>query len=239
MDTATGVASMSIQVNCSCGRSLRAKDQLAGKRIKCPDCGAIVDIPQPDQGTDHVTGGTTDSSTVPWYKDPILRVAFVIPTLILAGFGLYLYREYATERLQARIVSLVGQADATKEQDPRVALELYGEVLSLLGDDPSTSDSQQIAAQAREQRERLRAVVREMDRREQEELQAQKEREAAERARIAEEQRLAAISANLTGGAWVNLARGDSEILRGLDIVVLPAEVEKDRIGFLIQQAAR
>ena len=143
----------------------------------------------------------THSSTVPWYKDPILRVAFVIPTLILAGFGLYLYREYATERLQARIVSLVGQADATKEQDPRVALELYGEVLSLLGDDPSTSDSQQIAVQAREQRERLRAVVREMDRREQEELQAQKEREAAERARIAEEQRLAAISANLTGGA--------------------------------------
>lgn len=36
---------MAIQVKCpSCGKTLRAKDELAGKRGKCPGCGAVVMI---------------------------------------------------------------------------------------------------------------------------------------------------------------------------------------------------
>jgi len=35
-----------IQVNCSkCGKGLKAPDALAGKKAKCPACGAVVDIP--------------------------------------------------------------------------------------------------------------------------------------------------------------------------------------------------
>jgi len=38
---------MSIVVACSCGQSLSAKPELAGKRVKCPKCGSVLQIPQP------------------------------------------------------------------------------------------------------------------------------------------------------------------------------------------------
>src|SRR5271156_2905733 len=37
---------MSIEVGCQCGRSLKAKDEHAGLKAKCPGCGAILDIPK-------------------------------------------------------------------------------------------------------------------------------------------------------------------------------------------------
>lgn len=36
---------MSIQVNCKCGKVLRAKDDRAGKRAKCPECGETLVLP--------------------------------------------------------------------------------------------------------------------------------------------------------------------------------------------------
>ena len=34
-----------IQADCSCGRTLKLRDELAGKRVKCPECRAVVDVP--------------------------------------------------------------------------------------------------------------------------------------------------------------------------------------------------
>src|SRR3954468_7055298 len=36
---------MPILVMCSCGRTLRARDEQAGKRCKCPGCGKILTVP--------------------------------------------------------------------------------------------------------------------------------------------------------------------------------------------------
>lgn len=36
---------MPIQVTCPCGRSLRLRDELAGLRVKCPECGDALDVP--------------------------------------------------------------------------------------------------------------------------------------------------------------------------------------------------
>jgi hypothetical protein len=36
---------MAISLTCACGKTLRAKDELAGKRVKCPSCGKAVAIP--------------------------------------------------------------------------------------------------------------------------------------------------------------------------------------------------
>lgn len=33
---------------CDCGKALKAPDALAGKKAKCPDCGAVVVVPSPD-----------------------------------------------------------------------------------------------------------------------------------------------------------------------------------------------
>jgi hypothetical protein len=36
---------MPIEVRCKCGKRLRARDEIAGRRVKCPACGAAVRVP--------------------------------------------------------------------------------------------------------------------------------------------------------------------------------------------------
>ncbi len=38
---------MSIQVKCACGKSLKVRDEAAGKKIKCPGCQATLEVPEP------------------------------------------------------------------------------------------------------------------------------------------------------------------------------------------------
>jgi hypothetical protein len=38
---------MAIEVTCKCGRTLRAKDEHAGKAAKCPHCDSTVQVPLP------------------------------------------------------------------------------------------------------------------------------------------------------------------------------------------------
>ena len=40
---------MSIRATCdSCGKQIKVRDDAAGRRIKCPECGGAVQIPEPD-----------------------------------------------------------------------------------------------------------------------------------------------------------------------------------------------
>jgi hypothetical protein len=39
---------MPIHVECDCGKSLNVPDKLAGKKGKCPACGAVLNIPAGD-----------------------------------------------------------------------------------------------------------------------------------------------------------------------------------------------
>ena len=41
---------MSISLTCQCGQAFRANDDLAGKRIKCPKCGAPLTVPVTEDG---------------------------------------------------------------------------------------------------------------------------------------------------------------------------------------------
>ena len=38
---------MPISFSCDCGKTLLAHEKYAGKRTKCPECGAILRIPDP------------------------------------------------------------------------------------------------------------------------------------------------------------------------------------------------
>jgi hypothetical protein len=40
---------MPISLSCSCGRAIRARDDLAGLRVKCPQCGAPLTVPSPER----------------------------------------------------------------------------------------------------------------------------------------------------------------------------------------------
>ncbi len=38
---------MPIAVHCDCGRALRLKDDLAGRKVRCPACGDVLAVPKP------------------------------------------------------------------------------------------------------------------------------------------------------------------------------------------------
>src|SRR5262245_47210614 len=38
---------MAITVKCSCGKCLQARDDLAGKKARCPGCGSVLTLPPP------------------------------------------------------------------------------------------------------------------------------------------------------------------------------------------------
>src|SRR4051812_35658919 len=45
---------MSIEFSCDCGKQLRVKDALAGKRIKCPACEAALTVPVAEEDIEEV-----------------------------------------------------------------------------------------------------------------------------------------------------------------------------------------
>jgi RsiW-degrading membrane proteinase PrsW (M82 family) len=75
---------MAISFVCECGKVLRARDEVAGKKAKCPQCGTVLLIPEPDGGYglaelapkhEPARGGFDDESAL----RPISRTA-PIPT---------------------------------------------------------------------------------------------------------------------------------------------------------------
>ena len=38
---------MSIKLKCACGKALSIKDELAGRRVKCPGCQTLLRVPKP------------------------------------------------------------------------------------------------------------------------------------------------------------------------------------------------
>jgi hypothetical protein len=60
---------MPIAFSCACGRALRAKDELAGCKIKCPQCGAVVLVPQPEAAPEEEEAGLLPLDD-PWADAP-------------------------------------------------------------------------------------------------------------------------------------------------------------------------
>lgn len=46
---------------CDCAKALKASDALAGKKVKCPDCGAVVAVPDASQEIE-ANGGRRESN---------------------------------------------------------------------------------------------------------------------------------------------------------------------------------
>jgi predicted Zn finger-like uncharacterized protein len=43
---------MSIQAQCPCGKSYHVKDELAGRKVRCAKCGAVIAVPVPEPASD-------------------------------------------------------------------------------------------------------------------------------------------------------------------------------------------
>lgn len=52
---------MSIRICCACGQSFAARDEHAGKRVKCPHCGQVVAVPcgAPGNGSSPAVGAAS------------------------------------------------------------------------------------------------------------------------------------------------------------------------------------
>lgn len=38
---------MTVRFQCACGQKLSAKDESAGRKVRCPRCRSVVSVPQP------------------------------------------------------------------------------------------------------------------------------------------------------------------------------------------------
>ena len=56
---------MPITVNCACGKVLRVADAHAGKRAKCPGCGAVLPVPEPGAFDDFEVLDETPAAASP------------------------------------------------------------------------------------------------------------------------------------------------------------------------------
>jgi hypothetical protein len=45
---------MPIAVSCTCGRAMQIKDEFAGRKVRCPDCRGVVEVPEPHLLTDEL-----------------------------------------------------------------------------------------------------------------------------------------------------------------------------------------
>jgi hypothetical protein len=45
---------MPISLSCACGRALKVKDELVGKKIRCPECKDVLTVPAKSIGADEV-----------------------------------------------------------------------------------------------------------------------------------------------------------------------------------------
>ena len=46
MTIVQGDSAVPILMKCACGKQMRAADEHAGKKVKCPGCGNAVTVPQ-------------------------------------------------------------------------------------------------------------------------------------------------------------------------------------------------
>ena len=59
---------MAIRVTCpneSCGKTYNVKDELAGKKVRCASCGAVMAVPQAAQGLDETTAPPPQEEAIP------------------------------------------------------------------------------------------------------------------------------------------------------------------------------
>jgi hypothetical protein len=157
---------------------------------------------------------------------------------LLAFLG-YLYTKNATRRFQWVVYHLKTDGDAlAKAGNTRAAFEKYERILAAIDDRGSTDvEVQKYAVFAKEARDRLYPLVK--DELEREEVarreQAEAHRLAAE-AR-AEADRLSGYRGGVSGGAWVENKLGQSDILRGLHVHLIPASVKRIEMTELLGRA--
>lgn len=231
---------MPIDFFCSCGRQFRAKDDAAGREFPCPACNAPVVVPEPSVFRPADPPPAPPKARKPFYKDPVILIGAVFPALALIAFGAYLLREHSRKAYRTSVLTMKADADYLFDSNPEAAYNGYLRLLEFVGpDDPGDDDCRRAVFAARKNRDHLRDRLRPV-------FAAREEKArvdafiANEMERLrAEQAKYAGHTARISGGAWIVRKTGNSEILRGLTISVLPATMPKEKLKIGIDILAR
>lgn len=167
----------------------------------------------------------------PFWKDPVIVIGAAFPILLLSAFGFYLYRESRIKSDRGRILAVKAEADGKYTQDPEVAHDKYSRLAESTGGwAASDPDVKRTLDMARKSRDQLVAVIEERRlAREASEARRLALREAVDKA-TREKERLEKVRVSVRGGAWLEKKAGQSDLLRGLRISVIPATMRKSQL---------
>jgi hypothetical protein len=57
---------MAISFSCDCGKKLTVRDDMAGKRAKCPGCGSVLHVPEENSAPRKAAGGKKKGGMAIW-----------------------------------------------------------------------------------------------------------------------------------------------------------------------------
>jgi hypothetical protein len=231
-------------------RTLREPKE--GSRILCAHCHQVFTLASPNAGT-AASASAVDAEerpSPPWYKDPILQTGIATGALILLAFAGYLAWERHQRVQREHVVVLQAEADAlARNKRPIEAYEKYREVIALAEQrrDPELAKQVDSAKRAlvalepavqeekkkQEEKRRLEEAARieELNR----QAAARKKREQQE-LRKQEKARMALIKGELKGGAWIIKKGGHSDIVRGMEVVLIRREIQRGLIDKWLEQ---
>lgn len=168
---------MPILVECPCGKKFRVFDEHGGKRIKCPGCDQGVRVPGPAlaPATPQIIAPEHASIFIPnldlaelppppkrpFWKDPVIVFGAAGPTIVLALFFGYLYREHTDKANRAYIAAQRAEADRLfREGNIELALPTYLVVRAWAGRiDPGDRESLAHIDAAQQSIDRLEPIV--------------------------------------------------------------------------------
>ena len=131
--------------------------------VRCPKCLDYFD-PADDSSYAHPLiskGSVRMSGDLPWYKDSILRWAWILPAIILGPFLCYLVWESNRSNHRQMIAAMGKEAEQlTAKNENNAALEKYQALLAYVGEsDPGSDEIRNLVEVARSESGRLRSVL--------------------------------------------------------------------------------
>ena len=234
-----------MKVTCpQCGRQGSLPDGMAlPAKVRCPGCKSAFKPgvnsatgASPQKGSVKPPATTSNQADGLWYQDPFWRFVIGFPVLVLSCFAGYIKYQQSIVFQREQIANLVHEGERLKRGNQlRSAFDKFQSAI-LLGSDTNDKEAREFVQDAKTQSGYLQKVLKnQLEQEEAEQIQLlhlkeererqEREIQLAEQRRSEAERKQATINSSIGGGAWTIKKTGQSEILRGLTVRILRAEL--------------
>lgn len=242
---------MPIKVTCdSCGRSVNVPEEYVGRRGRCSACGAVIVATMPSIEVSPTPSDIAPPSRKPFRVDPFVATGGGLCALILGAFALYLVIQARQAAHDSRIRELRKEADQLAAAGSTVeAYDRYGQAIDLAkAKEPSDDDARKDAVAASEARDKLSPAVTKIladrkaaadarlaakqveEEKERQYNQLKKEIDDSNTEYLTRQATLGKHNANIIGAAFLNRQNNDSQVVRDLEIVLIPRRIPRSKL---------